>query len=101
VRKLALLFVLFTFFLLMGYTRAGQNIVSGDVENGEVRLEQNVGTSRPLSASCGYDKANFSVAYIVRAVTRGHYVSPPATVEDMHRPGRFGRTACIDVAAPK
>jgi hypothetical protein len=42
-RKLALLFVLFAFFLLMGYTRAGQNFVSGDLENGEVRLEQNVG----------------------------------------------------------
>ncbi|HMF06086.1 MAG TPA: hypothetical protein VKE72_03620, partial [Methylocella sp.] len=51
----------------------------------------------------GHDKANFSVAYIVRAVTPGHYVSPPATVEDMYRPNRFGRTAygAIDVAAPK
>jgi uncharacterized protein YfaS (alpha-2-macroglobulin family) len=43
------------------------------------------------------------VAYIVRAVTPGHYVSPPATIEDMYRPDRFGRTAygTIDVAAPK
>jgi uncharacterized protein YfaS (alpha-2-macroglobulin family) len=51
----------------------------------------------------GHDKANFSVAYIVRAVTPGHYVSPPATIEDMYRPDRFGRTAygAIDVAAPK
>ena len=51
----------------------------------------------------GHEKANFSVAYIVRAVTPGHYVSPPATVEDMYRPNRFGRTAygAIDVAAPK
>jgi len=51
----------------------------------------------------GHDKANFSVAYIVRAVTPGHYVSPPATIEDMYRPDRFGRTAygTIDVAAPK
>jgi alpha-2-macroglobulin len=51
----------------------------------------------------GHDKANFSVAYIVRAVTPGHYVSPPATIEDMYRPDRFGRTAygAIDVDAPK
>ena len=51
----------------------------------------------------GQDKASFSVAYIVRAVTPGHYVSPPATIEDMYRPERFGRTAygAIDVAAPK
>ena len=34
----------------------------------------------------GHDKANFTVAYIVRAVTPGHYVSPPATIEDMYRP---------------
>jgi len=51
----------------------------------------------------GQDKATFSVAYIVRAVTPGHYVSPPATIEDMYRPERFGRTAygAIDVAVPK
>ena len=51
----------------------------------------------------GHDKASFSVAYIVRAVTPGHYVSPPATIEDMYRPDRFGRTAygAVDVAAPK
>ncbi|MCI0737078.1 MAG: alpha-2-macroglobulin family protein, partial [Beijerinckiaceae bacterium] len=51
----------------------------------------------------GQGKANFSVAYIVRAVTPGHYVSPPATIEDMYRPDRFGRTAygTIDVAPPK
>jgi uncharacterized protein YfaS (alpha-2-macroglobulin family) len=41
----------------------------------------------------GHDKANFSVGYIVRAVTPGHYVLPPATIEDMYRPERFGRTA--------
>ncbi len=51
----------------------------------------------------GHDKATFSVAYIVRAVTPGHYVSPPATIEDMYRPERFGRTAfgAVDIAAPK
>ncbi len=31
-------------------------------------------------------------AYIVRAVAPGAYVHPPATAEDMYRPGRFGRT---------
>jgi alpha-2-macroglobulin len=51
----------------------------------------------------GHDKASFSVAYIVRAVTPGHYVSPPATIEDMYRPERFGRTAygVIEIAAAK
>jgi alpha-2-macroglobulin len=51
----------------------------------------------------GHDKASFSVAYIVRAVTPGHYVSLPATIEDMYRPDRFGRTAygAVDIAVPK
>jgi uncharacterized protein YfaS (alpha-2-macroglobulin family) len=51
----------------------------------------------------GRDKASFSVAYIVRAVTPGHYVSPPATIEDMYRPDRFGRTGygALDIAAAK
>ncbi|HET6379226.1 MAG TPA: alpha-2-macroglobulin [Methylocella sp.] len=49
----------------------------------------------------GKDKANFSVAYIARAVTPGHYVAPPATIEDMYRPERFGRTAygTVDITA--
>ncbi|MBO0740198.1 MAG: alpha-2-macroglobulin family protein [Hyphomicrobiaceae bacterium] len=34
-----------------------------------------------------------SVAYLVRAVTPGSFVHPPATVEDMYRPDRFARTA--------
>jgi len=34
----------------------------------------------------------FSVAYVVRAVSPGHYVLPQAKVEDMYRPDRFGRT---------
>ena len=40
----------------------------------------------------GGEKATFNVAYIARAVTPGRYVLPPATVEDMYRPERFGRT---------
>ena len=45
----------------------------------------------------------FTVAYVVRAVSPGHYVLPQAVVEDMYRPDRFGRTATgtIDVTAGK
>jgi alpha-2-macroglobulin len=45
--------------------------------------------------------AFFEVAYVVRAVTPGHYLYPPATAEDMYRPERFGRTGfgSIDVTA--
>jgi alpha-2-macroglobulin len=51
----------------------------------------------------GSSKATFSIAYIVRAVTPGHYVLPPATIEDMYRPQRFGRTAfgSVDIAETK
>ena len=43
----------------------------------------------------------FTVAYVVRAVSPGHYVLPQAFVEDMYRPERFGRTGTgtIEVAA--
>ena len=41
----------------------------------------------------GKDKATFTLAYMVRAVTPGRYVLPPATIEDMYRPQRFGRMA--------
>ena len=45
--------------------------------------------------------AFFTAAYMVRAVAPGHYVHPPAHVEDMYRPEHFGRTAfgSIDVVA--
>ena len=45
----------------------------------------------------------FTVAYVVRAVSPGHYVLPQAMVEDMYRPDRFGRTATgtIDITAGK
>lgn len=47
--------------------------------------------------------AFFNAAYVVRAVTPGRYVLPPAVIEDMYRPERFGRTAygSIDVAPRK
>ena len=45
-----------------------------------------------------YDRAPsqpafFTVGYVVRAVSPGRYVHPAATIEDMYRPERFGRTA--------
>jgi hypothetical protein len=45
----------------------------------------------------------FAVAYVVRAVSPGHYVLPQAFVEDMYRPDRFGRTAtsAIDITSGK
>jgi alpha-2-macroglobulin len=47
------------------------------------------------------DRAVFTVAYTVRAVSPGRYVLPQASVEDMYRPDRFGHTATgtVDVAA--
>jgi len=43
----------------------------------------------------------FSVGYVVRAVSPGHYVLPQANVEDMYRPDRFGRTGTgtVDITA--
>ena len=38
------------------------------------------------------DKAVFTVAYVVRAVSPGRYVLPQASVEDMYNPSRYGRT---------
>jgi len=49
------------------------------------------------------DAAIFTVAYVVRAVAPGKYVRPQASVEDMYRPDRFGRTATesVEVVAGK
>ena len=49
------------------------------------------------------DKAVFSVAYVVRAVSPGQYVLPQAYVEDMYRPDRFGRTGTgsVEVTAAR
>ena len=35
----------------------------------------------------------FTVAYVVRAVTPGTFTNPGAVIEDMYRPGVFGRGA--------
>ncbi|WP_375465343.1 alpha-2-macroglobulin [uncultured Methylobacterium sp.] len=47
--------------------------------------------------------AFFTAAYTVRAVSPGTYVHPGATIEDMYRPERFGRTAfgSVEIAAAK
>jgi uncharacterized protein YfaS (alpha-2-macroglobulin family) len=49
------------------------------------------------------DKAVFTVAYVVRAVSPGRYVLPQAYVEDMYRPDRFGRNAVgsVEIEAAK
>lgn len=39
------------------------------------------------------ETSEFALAYIVRAVTPGTYVLPPAQIEDMYRPGVIGRTS--------
>ena len=48
-------------------------------------------------------QASFTVAYVVRAVSPGRYVHPPALAEDMYRPDRFGRTAfgTVEVTAAR
>jgi hypothetical protein len=49
------------------------------------------------------DPSVFTVAYVVRAVSPGHYALPRAYVEDMYRPDRFGRTGTgtVDITAAK
>jgi uncharacterized protein YfaS (alpha-2-macroglobulin family) len=47
------------------------------------------------------DKAVFTVAYIVRAVSPGNYVLPQAYVEDMYNPSRYGRTGTGSVEVTK
>jgi uncharacterized protein YfaS (alpha-2-macroglobulin family) len=49
------------------------------------------------------DKAVFTVAYVVRAVSPGKYVLPQAYVEDMYNPSRYGRTSTgtVEVRAAK
>jgi uncharacterized protein YfaS (alpha-2-macroglobulin family) len=49
------------------------------------------------------DKAVFTVAYVVRAVSPGKYVLPQAYVEDMYNPSRYGRsgTGAVEVRPAK
>jgi alpha-2-macroglobulin len=70
-----------------------------DPENSEFRDDRfTAAFSRSAS-----DKAVFTVAYVVRAVSPGKYVLPQAYVEDMYRPDRFGRTGVgsVEIEAAK
>ncbi|MBY0447647.1 MAG: alpha-2-macroglobulin family protein, partial [Hyphomonadaceae bacterium] len=48
------------------------------------------------------DAADFTFAYVARAVSPGSYALPGAQIEDMYRPGVFGRSAPgrLVIAAP-
>ena len=49
-------------------------------------------------------KQTWQVAYMIRAVTPGRFIAPPATIEDMYRPERAARTATSEaevVAGPQ
>jgi hypothetical protein len=50
-----------------------------------------------------YDDRSFTLAYVVRAVTPGRYVAPPALVEDMYRPHLNGwsETGRVEVIGPR
>jgi uncharacterized protein YfaS (alpha-2-macroglobulin family) len=58
---------------------------SGDGRRGRRNADGDDESRDPLNSA--------TVAYLVRAVTPGLFVHPPATVEDMYRPDRFARTA--------
>jgi len=58
---------------------------SGDGRRGRRNADGDDDNREPVSSA--------TVAYLVRAVTPGSFVHPPATVEDMYRPDRFARTA--------
>jgi uncharacterized protein YfaS (alpha-2-macroglobulin family) len=69
------------------------------VDNAEFRDDR-------FSAAITRNKSDarvFSVAYIVRAVSPGKYVLPQASVEDMYRPDRYGRTATgsVEISVPQ
>jgi uncharacterized protein YfaS (alpha-2-macroglobulin family) len=46
---------------------------------------------RFITAFESYPGYEYSFAYMIRAVTPGHYRVPAASVEDMYRPTRIGR----------
>jgi alpha-2-macroglobulin len=77
--------------LVDGETMAGLSFLKNDVEPAHVEYRDD----RLVAA---FDRepsqpAVFSIAYTVRAVSPGRYVHPPAQIEDMYRPERYGRTA--------
>ncbi len=64
------------------------------IENGEEPEHTEFRDDRFTAAidRASNDKAVFTVAYVVRAVSPGKYVLPQAYVEDMYNPSRYGRT---------
>jgi uncharacterized protein YfaS (alpha-2-macroglobulin family) len=70
-----------------------------DPENSEFRDDRFTAAFNRAAS----DKAVFTVAYVVRAVSPGKYVLPQAYVEDMYRPDRFGRTGVgsVEIEAAK
>ena len=85
-----------------GFEAENPKLVEGSSLEGLPWLELGVETSHvafgdskvvaAFNRSSG-QSAYFDVAYIVRAVRPGKYAYPAATVEDMYRPDRYGRTA--------
>ncbi|MCA0423033.1 MAG: alpha-2-macroglobulin family protein [Proteobacteria bacterium] len=77
--------------LVEGGSMAGFSWLKRDAEpaNVEYRDDRFVAA---FNRDGGKGSAEFSVAYVVRAVAPGTYVQPPAVIEDMYRPERFGRT---------
>ena len=65
--------------------------------------EQPTGSQAYVPPSEKDDKAVFTVAYVVRAVSPGKYVLPQAYVEDMYNPSRYGRsgTGTVEVRPAK
>lgn len=78
-----------------GGSTEGLNWVKADVEPSHTEYKDD----RFVASfeRSGAEKATFTVAYIVRAVSPGRYVQPPALIEDMYRPERFGRTGFGEV----
>ncbi|MDJ1159096.1 alpha-2-macroglobulin [Chelatococcus sp. SYSU_G07232] len=95
-----------------GFEIDNPNLVDGTALSGLSWLKRDV---EPVHAEYRDDRfvaafdrdrgqpAFFTVAYVVRAVSPGRYVHPPAVAEDMYRPERFGRTAfgTVEITAAK
>ncbi len=61
----------------------------GELTSGRVTEARD---DRFVAATDVYGQSRFTFAYVARAVTPGTYTMPGVQVEDMYRPGVFGRT---------
>src|SRR5207244_3389991 len=79
---------------------SGSPITPEPAASNGFKIERNYFT---LDGKPADNKAVFTVAYVVRAVSPGKYVLPQAYVEDMYNPSRYGRTGtgAIEVRAAK